>query len=208
MASPLNPYAVAAASSELPLVAELVGDSAEWTLDYKLEIEDLLRWNDYFQTRSPAMRRQFYTSWVLIGLIVVFTAVFVPWMLTGQTSVPATIAAIATAFIFWLAYPRIYRGRNRRMLLSVYRQGANANVVGRRRISLTPQYVAFSTPHSQTITRWTAVESIVIDGGNVFIILSPLQAIVVPHHAFTTAEQSAHFTRAAESLRQLASQAN
>jgi len=56
----------------------------------------------------------------------------------------------------------------------------------------------------QTIARWAAVQEIVVDRGDVFIVLAQIHAFVVPARAFANDAQREQFVRAAEEFRQRA----
>jgi len=80
----INPYAVAPAATEQPLVAELVDQQAAWTLDFTLDLDDVLRWNAYFHKKSPAMRQRFYIAWGVCGFALLFLVGLVPWLLLSN----------------------------------------------------------------------------------------------------------------------------
>jgi hypothetical protein len=194
----INPYASPADPSQAPpLVAEVVVDDRGWTIDYELTVEDLVRWNQYFLRTSPTMRRQFWTMWVLLGVLFITLAVVVPqayqprnlnferWILSAVLGLP---------FVgLWLAYPWYFRRKYSHAVRAFLREGANQNVVGPRRLSISPEFIVFSTPLLQTVTRWQAVEHVVHDTDAVYIKLSSTTALNIPRRAFDSEQQARHF---------------
>ena len=114
---------------------------------------------------------------------------------------PAAILSLALtggAFLaMWAAFPWFYRFRLRRLTDGMFREGANPNVIGPRRVSLLGEYLIYATPMSQTITRWAGIERVIGEKDAIYILLSNTTAIPVPRNAFASVEQFEQFAKAA-----------
>lgn len=141
--------------------------------------------------------RTFLRGWLLIGIMLLIVVVVLFSMLPNETA--GLLATGAVALMFWLAYPAYYRWKVSRLARSIYSVGVS-NLVGRRRLSLSADYVAFSSPLSQTIMRWAGIERIVVQREVIYLLISQISAIIVPRRAFANDEQFDAFARTAEEL--------
>jgi hypothetical protein len=190
----VNPYQPPASEST-PLVAELVVDETGWTINFEIGIEDLVTWNLYCHRHLPVLRRGFVRGWlfigaamILIGSILIF---FDPSAVASHVVMGAVFAGL------FAAYPWFYRLRVRRMCEGMFREGANSNVIGPRRVTLLPEYLVYSTPMSQTITRWAGMERVLQEKEVIYLLLANVTAIPVPRRAFATDDQFQQFAKAA-----------
>jgi hypothetical protein len=197
MNQPVNPYASPADESP-PLVAELVIDNSGYTLDFDLLLEDLVEWNLFYYNTSRAGRQQLRSSWVLVVVAFVIVCVLLPqFALLGMRGLFVSAGVFLPAILLLALFPWIFRFMRQRVVRIMLKESANANVIGRRRLTLSPEYVVYSTPLSQTITRWAAVESISCEPKAIYLRLAQIQAIVVPRHAFGDESQYLKFAQAA-----------
>jgi hypothetical protein len=195
----VNPYASPADPSQaLPLVAEVVVDDRGWTIDYELTVEDLVRWNQYFLRTSPTMRRQFWTAWLALGAAFFCLTVILPQLfMPGPSGWVNTAITAPIAVALWLSFPWFYRFKGSRNVRGLVREGAELNVVGRRRLSLSPEFIVYSTPLSQTVSRWQAIERIAWNRDALYIMLASNSALSVPRRAFASEVQFQQFVERA-----------
>jgi hypothetical protein len=188
----VNPYQPPA--SETPLVAELVVNDAEWTIEFEIGLDDLVAWNSYCHKHLPVFRRNFLRGWILLGAVM---ATIQGVLLLFE---PTAIAAHAMTMVGMVAilaiYPWFYRFRLTNLARGMYREGASPNLVGRRRLTLSKDYLIFSTPLAQTITRWAGIERVIREKDVIYFLLSNISAIPVPLRAFANEEQFQKFAQA------------
>ena len=115
-----------------------------------------------------------------------------------RTYIPYWVC-VATAMTA-IAYFRL-RGRmqwsTRLLLRGMYQEGRDLNVFGPRQVALTPDYLLYSAPLSQSTWRWQGIERVVRDGDYLFIQASSVAAIIVPRRAFVDEAAFARFILAA-----------
>ena len=195
MKGPLNPYASPA--SEAPLVAEVVISDEGRTVEYEIVIDDLVAWNAWVNRHAASLRTNFIRGWLLIGIMLLISVALFSSMFPSETA--GLLAMGAVALMVWLAYPAYYRWKVSRLARAMYSEGVS-NLIGRRRLSLSADYVIFSSPLSQSVIRWAGIEQVVVQQEATYLLLSKISAIVVPRRAFATDEQFNAFARLAEEL--------
>ena len=195
MKGPPNPYASPAA--EAPLVAEVVISDEGRTVEYEIVIEDLVAWNAWVNRHAASLRTNFLRGWLLIGVMLLVLVVVFSSMFPNETA--GLLAMGVVTLMLWLAYPIYYRWKVSRLARAMYSEGVS-NLVGRRRLSLSADYVVFSSPLSQSIIRWAGIEQVVVQREATYLLLSKISAIVVPRRAFATDEQFNAFAQLAEGL--------
>jgi hypothetical protein len=190
----VNPYESPASSTQAPLVAELVVNDAGWTIEFEIGLEDLVAWNSYCHNHLPVFRRNFLLGWIVIaaamatiqGLLILF----------DPAAIVSHVATIVGMLAILAIYPWFYRRRLISLARGMYREGASPNLVGRRRLTLSRDYLIFSTPLAQTITRWAGIERVIREKDVIYFLLSNISAIPVPRRAFATDQQFQQFAQA------------
>ena len=195
-----NPYAPPA--SELPLVAELVVTDGGFSIDYELVLEDIVKWNLVLHRVSPATRRSHRLIQIMCGALMILFGFFsvVDWPHSWHFLVMA--AGIGLMGALW---PAIFRWRAGAMIRNVFREGKNLSVLGARRLTLTPQYILYSSPLMQVVTRWVGIERVVVEPDAIYIMSSATSAFIVPRRALA---DEAQFRRFAETATQFHAQSN
>jgi hypothetical protein len=171
-------------------------------VEYSLELEDLLAFNDYRNAHSPTFGRQQLTVrlavpimlaglWVLLsGIVGGFVGPSV-WIILGLL-----IGLVGAVFVF--SYPALLRRRIRRLVQRLYMEGQNRGLFTRRRMTITPETVTDATEVSVTTMKWVAVERIVVDQRHAFFYTSAASAFILPKAAFETEEEFQEFVETAQ----------
>jgi YcxB-like protein len=63
-------------------------------------------------------------------------------------------------------------------------EGRNRTLLGRQRVTISPESITRSSDFDQTTVRWSAVERVIKDKNHAFVYTSALTAIIVPRRAF------------------------
>jgi YcxB-like protein len=191
---PVNPYAPPGTTPP-PLVSRLVADDSGLTIDYELTMDDIVGWSYTLHRTNKTTRRGMRLAWMMLGLI---TAMI---LLLAVISKPINYPLAATGVAFGLltvgGWPFFYRWRIHRLIHRLYAEGQNYNVVGPRRLVLSPEFLTYSSPISQTVTRWIGVERIVAEPQALYIMVSAISAIPVPRRAFANDADFDRFVAAA-----------
>jgi len=195
-----NPYAPPA--SELPLVAELVVTDGGLSIDYELVLEDIVKWNLVLHRVSPATRRSHRLIRILCGAAALLFALLA---VAGWPHTASFLFGSMMLAVMAVVWPAIFRWRAGAMIRNVFREGKNLSVLGARRLTLTPQYVMYSSPITQAVTRWLGIERILVEPDAIYIMSSSTSAFIVPRRALA---DEAQFQRFAETATQFHAQSN
>lgn len=189
---PVNPYSPPGSSP--PLVSRLVADESGLTIDFELTMDDIVAWSQTLHRTNQTTRRGMRAVWLMFGLATVLI------LLIAVVSRPINYPLAATGVVFGLftmgGWPFMYRWRVQRLVHRLY-SGSRVNVVGPRRVILSPEFVAYSSPMSQTVTRWAGIEGIIAEPQALYILVSAISAIPVPRRAFANDADFERFVAAA-----------
>ncbi len=198
-----NPYQPSQIDSALrpepPVMAMLVGEDGGMSIDFEIWREDLVAFTLFHHRNSPVTRRQRHIAMFAICLIFsCILAIVVYFALqTPEYWVIAVALVIAVAFVL-VRYPQIHERQLRRLAERMYGEGRNLMVFGPRRVGLTPQFVNSSSPYTQSVTRWVAIEKIVVSADALYLYNSAVSSVMVPRRAFTSDDHFQTFVHAAQ----------
>ena len=198
-----NPYQPSQIDSALrpepPVMAALVGEDGGMSIDFEIWRDDLVAFTLFHHRNSPATRRQLLTAIVAVGLIFSIILAFVVgyalhspefWLLAA-----AIVIALAVVLPF---YGRIHEYRLKKIVERMYGEGRNLLIYGPRRVSLSPQFLNSSSPYTQSVTRWVAIERVVVSADAVYIYNSGVSSVVVPRRAFSSDDHFQTFVHTAQ----------
>jgi hypothetical protein len=198
----LPPVSQPALAAEPPVLAALAGDDGGMSVDFSIELDDILEFTVYHHIRSPLGRRFLLRRRLLIGFAVLLGLAAIAYLASvrgmfGDIIVPLVgFAVLGLAYVVF--YPWLYSQRLRAAAKTLVSGGRNMAVFGPRRIMLTPQLVMHASPYTQSATRWVAVERIDAPPGAVYIYVSTNSAHVVPARAFSSADHYQTFVQTAQ----------
>jgi hypothetical protein len=203
--STMNPYAPptdASGRAEPPLVAQLVGEIDGLSVEFEQTFEDVEDLNEFH-----VRRKRLPGVILLIGsalVVGIFTALMIlrlmrspdpgeslestgPFLLGGLIFV-----GILTVLIF------SQRSIRARAVRKLYEGGKNLLLTGIRRITITPQFLIFSSPLCQSVHRWQGMEKIEMSPKAIYLYSSSMTAYAIPRRAFATEEQFQRFAQQAQ----------
>jgi YcxB-like protein len=135
------------------------------------------------------------TVWLMLGTIAMLI------LLIALISRPVNYPLAAVGGTFGLfavgGWPFIHRWRVKRLVHRLYSGSQNPNVVGPRRVVLSPEFVTYSSAMSQTVVRWAGIEAIIAEPQALYILVSAVSAVPVPRRAFATEADFERFVAAA-----------
>jgi len=170
-------------------------------VEYSLELEDLLAFNQYRNAHSPTFRRQQFTSrvGVLVALLGVWVLLFgmVGTILAPRTWIACGLFIALVAAVFFFSFPALVRRRTRRLVGRMYMEGQNRGLFARRRLTITPETITDATEISVTTMKWVAVEKIAVDQRHVFFYVTATSAFILPKAALATEEEFEEFVETA-----------
>jgi hypothetical protein len=156
-------------------------------VEFDLTLEDLIAFNEYHCAHSPAIQAQFRRGW----WVVPFWALLVWLILALSAEKFADFAAehwlwllIVPFWLFW--FPWRWHRRQRKNALRLLNEGENVGVIGRQRLTITPETVEQRSAYREVRMRWEAVEKIVRSEHYAYIYVSAYTAHILPRRAFLT----------------------
>jgi hypothetical protein len=199
----VNPYAPPNPQPEddPPLVAQLAVEGEGMTVEFEQTFEDLVTFADYHSRQAGKGVRS-----LLVLIVVLATAVMLLVLKQGQNprnlaSVLPMIAGCVVILTLLLLLTLGRRGLVRRNLRTHYGKGRNLNLIGVRRLTITPDYVMFASPLCQSVTRWLGMEKVEADAQGIYLYNTSLTAYIIPRRAFNSEQHQAEFhAKAAEYL--------
>ena len=170
-------------------------------VEYSLGLEDLLAFNQYHCTHSPAVRRQQF-----IPRVAVLIALAAVWVLSSAIVDPSAWIILGFFFglvgaISYFSYPARARRRSRRLVERVYMEGHNRGLFTRRRLTITPETITDATEITVRTMKWVAVEKIAVDQRHAYFYVSAVSAFILPKAAFASEAEFQEFVETAQRYR-------
>ena len=188
------------ATEDPPLVAQLAVEGEGMTVEYEQTFEDLVVFSDYHWRQQPKLRQHLIAVFGLFLLGTGGLALLGPEVEWEKMWMSLTVCFLGGAFLLAIWAYRVFASRYllRRALQKAYAGGKNFNVVGPRRIKITPEFLMHSSPLSQSVYRWAGVEKVRGDREGIYIFVSSLAAFVLPRRAFNSEQHFQEFAATAE----------
>jgi hypothetical protein len=195
----LNPYAPPnpLPDDDPPLVAQLAIEGEGMTVEFEQSVEDMVSFHVYFARQRTPLRRH------LLGIIAIVPLILGGVLLLDWARAPVpqpinvlTLLMLGMGLFFlalWVYTLFAFRQLTRQNLNKMLSGGRNLNLIGPRRITITPDFVISASPMSQSASRWLGIEKVETDGSNIFIFNSTMSAFVLPRRGFNSDEHLAEF---------------
>lgn len=185
---PLNPYSSPnpQPAEDPPLVAQLAIDGEGMTIEFEQTFDDLMLVTEF----SWLQKRPLWNRFAWMGLALCLLAIpFIPGLVFEDQSWIAVACLLTCGGILisiWFRLAVRPRGLVRQTLQREYAGNKNLNVVGLRRITITPDFIFAASPLMQSAQRWNGIEKIAIHENTILIFNSALSAFVLPRRAFNS----------------------
>jgi hypothetical protein len=156
-------------------------------VEFDLTLEDLVIFQEYHSAHSPMIRSQFRRAWGRLPVaVIVLWLVLAVW--SGQFS---QFAADEWPWLLFVPFylfmlPWRWHRAQRKNALALLNEGENKGIIGRQRITITPETITQSNAYREVRTRWEAVEKIVRSEHYAYIYVSAYSAHILPRQAFPT----------------------
>lgn len=205
----LNPYTAPNPQpvDDPPLIAQLSTDEG-MTVEFEQTLEDVLVLQFHLQrARGDAE----VPRGVLIFIAVASVSLLVPSAFFAtipywrEEALEGLIGALLIASLGEAAYfgvPAVTRWTLGTSIRKLVKKNHNRNLVGERRIAISPEYVVCSSPGTQQVARWSGVERVLIEKNYLFIFITALDALVLPRRAFNSEQHFREYALLAEKYRQ------
>ena len=183
-----------------PLVAQLAIEGEGMTVEFEQTFEDLVIFSDYHWRQQPKLRMHLGG---LMGLCLLGAAGLLVLRKEANWDhnwfAELLFFASGTFLVVIWCY-RIFASRYliRRTLQRAYADGKNLSVTGPRRFKITPEFLMYSAPLSQSVHRWAGIEKVRADRDGIYIFNSSLSAFVLPRRAFNSEQHFHEFAATAE----------
>lgn len=169
------------------------------SIDFEICRDDMVVFALFHNRNSPVLRRQVRLALIAVTLIFIVLLAIVVSIAINSPEFWVIVVGIALALVIVLPFfGRIQEWRLKNALQRMYGEGRNLLLIGPRRVGLTQQFLNNSSPYSQSVTRWSAIERIVVSNDAVYIYVSSVSSVVVPRRAFSSDEHFHTFARTAQ----------
>jgi YcxB-like protein len=159
------------------------------TAEYELTKEDWSAFNFYHHFHSPTARRQYRRAWFFSVVLVLVLCLVISVLASLNSPRPgSTFVALLPLYsgvlfcLFW--FPWVYRRKVRKIVAGMIGEGRNRTLLGRQRVTISPEGISRSSDFDQSTISWSGIEQVVKDKNYAFVYTSALSAIIVPRRAF------------------------
>jgi hypothetical protein len=144
--------------------------------------DDLLAFTAHHYEYSPAMRRSLRGMQIAGAAVILLSS-----LVLARTENSAThIVVGAVAAVVWIiGYPSYRRWSLMRYATRMFGEGSNNAVLGTHRLDLRDEGIACSSPNSESVVKWPAVERVVATDEYAFLYMGATQAMVIPRARVT-----------------------
>lgn len=158
------------------------------TAEYELTKDDWSAFNYYHHFHSPTARRQYLRGWFGSVIIVLLVCLGISILGSLNSPSPRSIFSVLLPFLCavlcLLWFPWAYRRKVRKIVAGMIGEGRNRTLLGRQRVTISPESIRRSSDFDQTTIRWSAVERVIKDKNHAFVYTSALTSIIIPRRAF------------------------
>lgn len=190
-----------------PLMAQLSAEEG-MTVEFEQTLEDVL-------TLQFLLARELGDTKMPRGLIVFIAAVallmFAASALTASIDnqreevLVGCVGAVVIAgvgVVSHFSFGTVTRWLLRMKVVKLVQKTHNRSLIGLRRVTISPQYVVWSSPATQNAARWTGVERVHVEQDCLYIFITAIDAIFLPRRAFNSEQHFREYALAAEQYRQ------
>jgi len=153
-------------------------------VEYDVTVSDVIAFNSFHTRHSPALRRQFLISRLVLSLFTAAFAALVIYLLIRPESAVSYIGAVVAGLLIFVVYPQLAQRGRKNLLTKLMNEGKNLGVFGEHRLESTPDQLLIFAPSGSSHMSWPSVEEIVATNKYVFIYVSAMTALIVPARAF------------------------
>jgi hypothetical protein len=173
------------------------------TAEYEITKDDLIAFNLYHQRHSPTARRQYLIVWIAPAVVWLLLCTGLWFLADRPRGTPMqTLLDLLPLFcgvpVYLLIFPWLYRRKLSKIVDGMVSEGQNRGLLGRHRVTLSPENVTESSAHGQSSTAWRGVEKVAVADTCAYIYINALAAIIVPRRAFADAKKFENFIRTAK----------
>ena len=192
--------------SQPPPLPQAIG---QVSIECEVTKDDLVAFNQYHNRHSPFGRRQYLRALLRFPALWLLVFAMIWYFADQKRGTPLQtfldLSPLLYGLVVYLLYiPFAYRRAVQQAVNGMLDEGKNKGILGRHRVTLTPESVIEASEFSQNATSWRAVERVVEFGDHVFIYINSMAAIVVPRRAFPAPSEFDKFINAANAHRERA----
>lgn len=205
----INPYTPPSPQpvEDPPLMAQLSTDVDGMTVEFEQSLDDILALQYYLQRQLASQQPGRWVYYFYGALEVLFVGLTIGLALTPDLSSLALAPLMGCILIglciaLTAGLPHLNRWLVRRSVLKLVNPGRNLNLVGLRRMTISPEFLISASPITQTISRWVGVEKVLVEDDCLFIFVTTVSAFVLPRRAFNSEQHFREYAAAAEKYRQ------
>ncbi|MCE9527219.1 MAG: YcxB family protein [Planctomycetales bacterium] len=185
-----NPYHPSQIDSALrqdpPVLAQLVGGEG-LTVEYQLVPHDVVQFVIFHHQTSPANRWRVFRAIAIVSTVLLLVFGLVARQAMRNRELWPAVAFVGLFGIsFIVAYPYIYRRQLQSIATRMYSEGKNLILFGQTRMSISPDFLNYATPYSQSLIRWIALEKVATSVDAAYFYITSANAHVVPRRAFAS----------------------
>ena len=157
-------------------------------LEYNLNPEDYIRFNEYHFAHSPMVRRNKWFFFVLPPLAGCVTVLLMP------AHIMAKVITLLLLLIIWPCFALLYwPAAIRHRLHKFMREGDNTTHFGKHIISISPDGLEEMSDTAKNSVKWKGITKLVTAEHGLYLYNSAVSAYIVPNSAFTSEAQRQEF---------------
>lgn len=177
------------------------------TVQYELNKDDYVAFSLYHHYHSPTVLKHYYRDWFIPVLMFICIFALIWYFADLERDTPLkTFINLLPLFsfvpIYLIYFPLSFRRRIKKVVKGMIDDGRNINLFGRHEVSITDDGIDDLGEYSNTSHKWPAIEKIVMFKEYIFIYLSSIEAIIIPHRAFSATEEFHSFFASASAFRE------
>lgn len=169
-------------------------------ITFSLTIDDMVAFQRYVAHTSPLARRSFWTTLVMIPLLLVFVSL--AFSSSGSGGSTMWLITLSLSALWLVFFPILYRrGLDQNMRRTVEQVGGKG-MLGLHTVEISEQDILEITEVSKSRRLWKGIERVVENDTHMFIFLKPVVAHVIPKRAFETPQHAQTFFNLARTYHQ------
>lgn len=146
---------------------------------YQFDESTWLAFNEHNLRYSPIHRRtRFWSRFVIIPIALVF---IVHDYFAKDEVVGLTITFSVIAVFWFFLYPKVYNNSVMKKVKKIVRDEKNRSRFEKQTFEITPEHIHWFSAGGESTVNWDKIVSVTETDDYIFIYISTVEAIIIPH---------------------------
>lgn len=166
-------------------------------LQYEITEQDFVDYNMYFIDHDPITQRNIQKiRWMMAGMVAIGGTVLM-YMIDALNLVTVLIYLLLAVGCFFLG-PAWVKRNARKNVHRTIQNASNKHICGQKTLRLNETGVQLIGENEDSTYSYDAFRRVTMAQNQVYLYLDDISALIVPNHAFSTAEQKEAFVHSLE----------